>query len=273
LATLQQLDFVSIVPPVIGHLACGEFGEGKLVSQERLLNELYRQLHPNQNELNGLKALVTSGGTQVALDDVRVLTNLSSGKMGEALADELWAMGADVTLVHANALPHEKPYACINAATPTELLEACIQQIPHQQLLFMAAAVSDYQPAKRLKGKMKKQDHLALALEKSVDVLEQLGKSKQKQQCFVAFAAESGELNGAVLLDKLKRKNCDAIVYNDISRNDIALGSNDNEVVWFTPQQEQLLPKASKPMIARQLVLKAQQLLQQKSVQKLKVKA
>ncbi len=258
LRVLKSLENISIVPPEIGDLACGEFGEGKLASLDTIMLYIYQAIHPQRRLYRDKRVVVTAGGTREPIDSVRCITNRSSGKMGVAIADELFAMGADVLLLHT--LPGlDRPYRIIRLETVEELARYTKRNFKEADGLVMAAAVSDFQLAKSQKsktpGKIKKSDTFTLDLVKTEDILSQIGPKKKEHQFVVGFAAEYNH----VLMharEKLERKELDMIVANDISRSDIGFGSDFNEVtILFRDKERFDLPKAEKYIIARQLLV------------------
>ncbi len=258
LRILRSQENITVVPPEVGELACGEYGEGKLASLETIQLYLYKALHPQRRLYKEKRVVVTAGGTTEPIDSVRSITNRSSGKMGVAIADELFAMGADVLLLHT--IPGlDRPYRIICLETVEEMARYTKRNFKEADGLVMAAAVSDFQVSPnqraRINGKIKKSDEMMLELVKTEDILGELGPSKREDQFIVGFAAESDH----VLMharEKLERKHLDMIVANDISRSDIGFGSDENEVTLLFEDKERIdLPKASKSMIARQLLL------------------
>jgi phosphopantothenoylcysteine decarboxylase/phosphopantothenate--cysteine ligase len=261
LATLASLPNVHIVPPTEGLLACGETGAGHLAPDEWTLLTLYRAVHPQNRRLAGKKILVTAGGTQEALDPARILTNKSSGKMGLALADEAYAMGADVTLITAN-VQHigSRPYTLVLAQDVQSMKEAVLDRFPSHDWLLKAAAVSDFKPVQPPASKIKKQTTNApyvLELEATVDILKTACEQKQSHQKVLGFAAESETGDLTPLYEKLKRKGADALAVNNINRNDIAFNSEDNEMRLLFANDTQtpvFIEKASKDVVARHLL-------------------
>lgn len=258
LRILNSLDNVLIVPPEEGDLACGEYGEGKLAELETILLYIYKALHPQQKLFKDKRVVVTAGGTAEPIDAARVITNRSSGKMGIAVADELFAMGADVLLLHT-VRGLDKPYRIIRIETVEELARYTKRNFKEADGLVMAAAVSDFQLSSaqkaKINGKIKKATSLNLELVKTEDILGELGPTKKPEQFIVGFAAESNH----VLLharEKLELKELDMIVANDISRSDIGFGSDENEVTLLFKDKERIdLPRAPKSLIARQLLV------------------
>lgn len=257
LATLEALPDYHVIRPTCGHLACGETGEGHLAEQETVLQALYRVLHPDAGLYQGVKVVVTAGGTQEPIDPVRHISNRSSGKMGIALADELWAMGAEVTLLATEAsIPENRMYPVQAVQSTAQLQVELENRFPDCDMLFMAAAVSDFSVANTAAHKLKRagKEVLSLELRQNPDLIAVCGQRKRANQFVVGFAAESQDLL-AQAGEKLRRKNLNAIVANDISRPDIGFDTDENEVTVLLPSGETFpLPKAAKPEIAREIL-------------------
>jgi phosphopantothenoylcysteine decarboxylase / phosphopantothenate---cysteine ligase len=261
LRTLSQWPHIRLIPPTEGLMACGEVGVGHLPPLPLVLDHVYAALHPHRNKLQGQTIVVTAGGTITPIDTVRHLTNRSTGKMGLALADEAWAMGANVILVSATPVEN-KPYTVHVAPTVPSMaavLHACVPQA-HQ--LWMAAALSDFMLATPIEGKLKRTAVGAtLTLASAQDVLAGLAEHKRPHQQFIGFAAEHGALV-AEAKAKCHRKGIDAIVLNDISRVDIGFASDDNEVYLIKARNDNtadtgplFLPRQPKAAIAQALLL------------------
>ena len=261
LETLATLPNVHIVPPTEGLLACGETGAGHLAPDEWTFLTLYRALHPSNKRLLRKKVLITAGGTQENLDPARILTNKSSGKMGLALADEAYAMGADVTLITAN-IQHlgMRPYPTVLAQDVQSMKEAVLERFPSHDWLLKAAAVSDFKPVQPQASKIKKQvttAHYVLELENTVDILKTACERKQGHQRVLGFAAESETGDVTPLYEKLKRKGADALAVNNITRGDIAFNSEDNELQLLFSDETRtpvFVEMASKDVVARHLL-------------------
>lgn len=256
LETLKSVPNYQVIEPASGSLACGEVGEGHLADQETILQALYAALHPQRGLYNGVKVVVTAGGTSEPIDPVRVISNRSSGKMGLALADELAAMGADVTLITTRP-PSGRRYPVMTVQTAADMKETVEAQAPQSQLVLMAAAISDYRVDKPSEQKLKRtaSESRQLELVPNPDILAGLGARKPAGQILVGFAAESQALIHHAT-QKLQTKNLDAIVANDISRSDIGFEADHNEVtVLFPDRAPEMLTRSSKPEIARQLLL------------------
>jgi phosphopantothenoylcysteine decarboxylase / phosphopantothenate---cysteine ligase len=244
----------TIVPPESGRLASrGEWGVGRLAAPEAILAALEAVLRVAGGPLDGLRVLVTAGGTREPIDSVRYVGNRSSGRMGLALAEEAARRGAEVTLVAANvSLPPPPGVRVIEVETAAELLAAARAAFADADVLLMAAAVADFRPAEALADKIAKagRDRLSLELEPTEDVLTTLADRRAPGQILIGFAAEHGE--GAVERgrEKLDRKGLDAVVVNDISRADIGFDAPENEVTIVTAEEERHVPLRSKEAVA-----------------------
>jgi phosphopantothenoylcysteine decarboxylase / phosphopantothenate---cysteine ligase len=269
-ANLQRLRErgVMIVEPGTGRLAArGEEGVGRLAEPQQLLAACEAALAPGGREASGswrgLKVLVTAGGTREPIDGVRFLGNNSSGRMGLALARAAQARGAEVALVGANlALPAPPGIGCRQVMTAAELKRACEEEFPSCDVLLMTAAVADFRPSATENGKIKRIDgtRLELVLEPTEDVLAGLAEHRRDAQTLVGFAAEYGERATAAAREKLTAKGVDALVVNDISRQDIGFDAEANEVTILalaadrTRFSEQHVPRAAKAEIAEAIL-------------------
>jgi phosphopantothenoylcysteine decarboxylase / phosphopantothenate---cysteine ligase len=242
-----------VVGPEAGALASkGEAGVGRLADPAEILAAIESKLTVG-GPLDGLRVLVTAGGTREPIDSVRYVGNRSSGRMGLALAEEAVRRGAAVTLVAANvSLPAPPGVDTIEVSTAAELLEAARSAFASADVLLMAAAVADFRPATAVEDKIVKtgRDGLALELEPTEDVLAALARARGPDQTLIGFAAEHGE--GALERGraKLERKGLDAIVVNDISRPEIGFDATDNEVTVVTGAGERHVPLGSKQAVA-----------------------
>jgi phosphopantothenoylcysteine decarboxylase/phosphopantothenate--cysteine ligase len=246
---------VHIVEPGTGALASpGEWGIGRLAEPAELLAAVELAAPTGApRPLDGLRVLVTAGGTREALDAVRFIGNRSSGRMGLALAAEAARRGAEVTLVSANvALPASPGVGVVAVESAEELRQATLERFPACDVLLMAAAVADYRPAEPHASKISKEEHVELevALVRTADVLAEAAALRRPGQSLVGFAAEHGSDAVRRARTKLERKGLDAIVVNDISRGDIGFDSEDNEVTIVSAAGESHVAQASKPAIA-----------------------
>ncbi len=244
---------VTVLEPGTGSLASlGEWGTGRLPEPPELLAAFEAALRAG-GELDGLKVLVTAGGTREPIDAVRYVGNRSSGRMGFALAEEAARRGAEVTVVAANvALPRRSGIEYVDVRTAAELAAACEERFDAADVLLMAAAVADYRPDAEHAGKLKKDEtgELALHLVRTPDVLATLAARRRPGQLLVGFAAEHGEGAIAYGRAKLARKDLDAVVVNDIGAPGIGFDSAQNEVTIVTQDSERHVPRASKAEVA-----------------------
>lgn len=202
-----------------------------------------------------MKFLITAGPTREAIDPVRYISNRSSGKMGYAIAAAALAAGHDVTLI-SGPVCVEAPGGArlINVITAAEMLAAVQKSLSKSELLIMCAAVADYKPMNFSKQKIKKQNApLSIALEPTPDILSSL-QLPERKIIVVAFAAETESLRRNAQ-KKLRAKNCDVIVANDVSRAGVGMESDDNKVILFFKNGETRdLPRAKKKALAPKLV-------------------
>jgi phosphopantothenoylcysteine decarboxylase/phosphopantothenate--cysteine ligase len=245
---------VRVVDPEEGSLASkGEHGVGRLPEPARLLAEIEDLLPRAAGPWDGLRVLVTAGGTREPIDSVRYIGNRSSGRMGLALAAEAARRGAEVTLVAANVAA-ESPAGIdrIDVETVAELAGATREAFDSADVVLMAAAVSDFRPEDPTASKIARSGSggLELRLSPTEDVLASLGERRRPGQVLIGFAAEHGPEGLERARGKLARKGLDAIVVNDISRSDIGFDSPWNEVVILESQGQTKIPRAPKGEIA-----------------------
>jgi phosphopantothenoylcysteine decarboxylase/phosphopantothenate--cysteine ligase len=246
---------VTVLDPGVGALGSKhEWGVGRLAEPAELLAAVEAVVPAGSRPWDGLKVLVTAGGTREAIDSVRYVGNRSSGRMGYALAEEAAARGADVTVVAANvSLPRHPRVHYIEVVSAADMLAACEQEFDAADVLLMAAAVADFRPAQAAATKLKKEgrEGLDLALEPTPDVLSGLAARRRPGQVLVGFAAEHGE--GAIEYGrgKLERKRLDVVVVNDISQPGIGFDADNNEVTIVTAAGDQHVERASKAEVAR----------------------
>jgi phosphopantothenoylcysteine decarboxylase / phosphopantothenate---cysteine ligase len=247
---------ITVIPPGEGALAShGEHGIGRMAEPAALLEACESLL--TRPSLEGLRVLVTAGGTREPIDSVRYVGNRSSGRMGFALAREAARRGAEVTVISANVTLEPPAGARVTAVhTAAELAEACRRELPAADVLLMSAAVADFRPAGPVDRKLKKEDGIPkIELERTEDVLSALVELRRQDQTLVGFAAEHGA--GAVerARGKLERKRLDAVVVNDIAGAEIGFESDDNEVTILTADgAERHVPRARKERIAQAVI-------------------
>jgi phosphopantothenoylcysteine decarboxylase/phosphopantothenate--cysteine ligase len=200
-----------------------------------------------------LRVLVTAGGTREPIDSVRFIGNRSSGRMGFALAEAARARGAQVSVIAANVtLPRAAGIDYRDVATAAELGSACAEAFAGCDVLLMAAAVADFRPAQAEPEKIKKagRERLELALEATPDIISALAERRRPDQTLVGFAAEHGERAVDYGREKLAAKGLDAVVVNDISRDDIGFEVEANEVTIVTAAGEERVARAAKAEVA-----------------------
>lgn len=222
-----------LLPVNDGELASGLQGEGRMAEPEEIISYL-EGFFSNQLSLKGVRALVTAGPTFEAIDPVRYIGNRSTGTMGIALAEELAARGAYVYLVIGpSAADISYNMEIIKVSSANEMYEASLKYISNTDIIIMAAAVSDYTPAKPAKEKIKKgDDQLSLTLIKTKDILSTAGKLKTEHQTLVGFALETNnERENA--LKKLTQKNADLIVLNSLNDEGAGFGKSTNKIIIF----------------------------------------
>lgn len=257
-ATRHNLDTLRargarVVEPGTGALAAkGEWGVGRLAEPAQILEAVEATL-PAGGPLDGLRVLVTAGGTREPIDSVRYVGNRSSGRMGLALAAEAARRGADVTLVCANVtLARPEGVKTLDVETTAELERAVLDEFPAADVLVMAAAPADFRPAQPEHTKISKSGRrgLVVQLEPTPDIVAAAAATRRSDQILIGFAAEHGP--GALERgrEKLERKRLDAVVVNDISRADIGFDSSDNEVTIVSPGGERTVPRGPKPAVA-----------------------
>ena len=231
LAVLAQRG-VAIVGPAEGPLAGGDSGPGRMSEPEEIVAAVEAVL--TVPDLAGSRVLVTSGGTREPIDAVRFVGNRSSGKQGAAIAEEAAARGAEVVLVTTQSELAPAAARVVAVETAAEMAAAVELEAPHADVVVMAAAVADFRPAQPSGTKLKKDRGVpAVQLEPTADILAALGASKGSGQVLVGFAAETEDIESNALA-KLRSKNLDVIVANDVSKQHVGFGHDTNEIVMFT---------------------------------------
>ena len=218
-----------IIGPVVGDMACGEYGEGKMSNPLEIVKEINNFLF-YQNINKKFKALVTAGPTREYIDPVRYITNRSSGKQGFELANSLSSRGFETTLISGPTnLNVSSDINLINVETADEMLKATQDNLPTDIAIF-SAAVSDFKIAKKSHSKIKKKDKFSIDLEKNIDILNFISNhNSMRPKLVIGFAAETNDINQNAL-SKLMDKNCDWIIANNVAREDIGFDSDYNEV-------------------------------------------
>ncbi|HAI75793.1 MAG TPA: bifunctional phosphopantothenoylcysteine decarboxylase/phosphopantothenate--cysteine ligase CoaBC [Microscillaceae bacterium] len=244
-----------IIPAESGDLASGLVGEGRMAEPEHIVAFL-AQFWSNDQPLRGKKVLLTAGPTCESIDPVRYITNHSTGKMGYAFAEAFAQAGAEVVLVSGpTALATQHPHIQkISVFAAEEMHTAVMAQLPQADIIMLAAAVADYKPKTQATQKIKKTtDKFQLELTKTVDIAQAVGQNKAPHQFVVGFALETqNELQNA--LDKLKRKNLDAILLNSLNDPGAGFGHDTNQITLIDKNQQQVFfPLQSKQGLAQQI--------------------
>ena len=249
---LIKLGF-NFVEPDSGLLACGDVGEGKFPSIEKIENALFQEI---EQDLKNKKVLVTAGPTKEFIDPFRCLTNPSTGKMGIAIANECAKRGAEVILVSSiDGDSISDKVKKIKVISTNDMFEAVKNNFKDCDFIIKAAAVSDYTPVQVFDKKVKKQDgNLSIEFKRTQDILKYVGDNKSDNQKVIGFAAETNNLI-EYAKEKIIKKNLDYIVANDISKKDIGFGSEDNEVYIIDKHDNiKKIDKNSKNNIAKAII-------------------
>ena len=224
-----------LIPPGSGELASGLYGEGRMAEPEEMIAFISAAIKKKLPLINK-KILVTAGPTYEAIDPVRFIGNHSSGKMGFAIADELAAMGARVTLVTGPSaqLSRQKSVTRIDVTSAAEMLDACLLHFNDADACIMSAAVADYTPVTVAQQKIKKQNStFSIDLKKTTDILGTLGAMKKPGQVLAGFALETNDEEKNAM-DKLQRKNLDFIVLNSLNDEGAGFKSDTNKITIIT---------------------------------------
>ncbi len=218
-----------LIGPVIGDMACGEYGEGKMSNPSEIYEKINDFLHI-QEKNKKTKALVTAGPTNEYIDPVRFITNKSSGKQGYEIAKSLYKRGFDTTLISGPTdIDIDENINLIKVETAEEMFKATQQNLPTDIAIF-SAAVADFKINKKSEDKIKKNEAVTILLEKNIDILNYVSNhNSMRPKLVIGFAAETRNLNENAT-KKLKDKNCDWIIANDVSKNDRGFISEYNEV-------------------------------------------
>ena len=246
--TLEKYGF-TVIPSESGQLACHDVGKGRLPADAVLLDYITRALAPK--DMAGLRVTVTAGPTQEAIDPVRCLTNHSTGKMGYAVAHAAALRGASVTLIHGpTALPPVRFAEDVPVTTAQDMYDAVTGHFDQTDILVMAAAVADYRPATVAADKVKKSDgEMSIPLVRTADILGTIGPRKT-HQFLCGFSMETRDMV-AHSADKLRRKNLDMIVANNLKDPGAGFGVDTNLVTFLTPDGAvRQLPLMSKEAVA-----------------------
>lgn len=245
-----------VIQPAVGLLACKDVGAGKMPEPETLLEYILREV-AYEKDLKGKKILVTAGPTQEPIDPVRYLTNHSSGKMGYAIAKVCSMRGAEVTLVSGKTAIKPPLFVdVVPVTTAREMYEAVTGRSDRQDIVIKAAAVADYRPKTISEQKVKKTDgELFIEMERTDDILKYLGEHKRANQFLCGFSMETEHMleNSR---KKLKKKNLDMIVANNVKVEGAGFAGDTNIVTLITGDDETQLPLLSKEETAVEIMNK-----------------
>lgn len=254
IATLFELGY-RFIEPNEGYLACGYVGKGRLEEPENIVRLIRNYFEEKGVLLKGKKVLVTAGPTKEKIDPVRFITNRSTGKMGYAIAEEAVKLGAEVILISGTtALPVPEGVQVVYIESAEDMYREVMNYFPDVDIVIKSAAVADYRPVTVYDKKLKKQEgNLVIELERTKDILQELGQRKTKQ-FIVGFAAETDNVE-KYTIDKMRRKNTDMMIANDITKEGAGFGTNTNIVTIFSKDGNvKSLPLMSKNEVAKEIL-------------------
>lgn len=255
LATLRSHG-VHIIEPGNGELASGLIGKGRMAEPEEITTYM-QDFFKKKVSLKGKRAVITTGGTVEKIDAVRYISNYSTGKMGYAIAKELSARGAEVTIIRAsvdnNLIGSVSGAKEICAMSADEMYQCATKEATEADIIVMAAAVADYTPSNPSNLKIKKMENCSIELSQTKDIAAAIGASKHKGQILVGFALEShSEMEYAA--SKLQRKNLDFIVLNSLADKGAGFGYNTNKITIIDTTTTTEYPLKSKELVAVDIV-------------------
>ena len=243
-----------VISPAVGYLACGDTGAGKMPEPELLLQYILREI-AYEKDMQGKRVLVTAGPTQESIDPVRFITNHSTGKMGYAIAKMCMLRGAEVTLVSGPTSIAKPEFVPVVDGVPAkEMYEEVTKRAKDQDIIIKAAAVADYRPKSVSSEKMKKKDDdLAISMERTDDILKFLGEHKKEHQFLCGFSMETENMleNSR---KKLEKKHLDMIVANNLKVEGAGFAGDTNVVTIITGQEEVSLGKMAKEETALRIL-------------------
>ena len=243
-----------IIDPQIGEMACGEFGEGKMAEPHTIVG-IIDKYFANLNKNKKFKALVTAGPTNEYIDPVRFISNKSSGKQGYEIAKSLSKNGFDTTLISGPTnLKVSENIKLIQVETAEQMFKEIQNHLPVDVAIF-SAAVGDFKAVDKRNEKIKKEDELIIKFERNIDILSYVSNHNSKRpKLVIGFAAETNNLEKNAL-EKLKNKNCDWIIANDVSKKEIGFQSDFNEVtIYYKDNNNEKLSFKNKSLISEEIV-------------------
>lgn len=261
ISILKELDY-KFVEPDSGRLACGDVGKGKLSTPDNIVNNIIDLLTQKQ-DLKGKKIMVTAGPTIESIDPMRYITNRSSGKMGYSIANEAIKRGADVTLISGptNLTPPQNLKKLIKIESAEDMYKAVINNLNENDVIIKSAAVADYKPKNYSEQKIKKSDDdLIIELDRNKDIAYEIGKIKNNK-ILIGFAAETNDILDNAM-KKIKKKNLDFIVANDLTKEGAGFGSDTN-IVKIIDKEGNITdyPKMKKEEVANVILDKIKSLI------------
>ncbi|MCR8745301.1 bifunctional phosphopantothenoylcysteine decarboxylase/phosphopantothenate--cysteine ligase CoaBC [Romboutsia lituseburensis] len=261
ISTLKELGY-NFVDPESGRLACGDTGKGKLATPETIVNEVVNLLTQNQ-DLKGKNIIITAGPTMESIDPMRFISNRSTGKMGYSIAAQAIKRGAEVTLISGptNLTPPQNLKKLIRIESAQDMYNAVLNNMDENQVIIKSAAVADYKPKNYSDKKIKKtDDDLSIELDRNKDIAYEIGKIK-KDKILVGFAAETNDLIENAK-GKVKRKNLDFIVANDLTKEGAGFGVDTN-IVKIIDKEGHITeyPKMTKDEVANVILDKVNELI------------
>lgn len=253
-----------VIPPDNGYLACGTTGDGKMPSEEVLLEYILREI-AKEKDLKGKKVLVTAGPTREAIDPVRFITNHSTGKMGYAIAKAAMLRGADVTLVSGPVSLTPPPFVeIIDVTSAEEMFEAVSKRSADCDFIIKAAAVADYTPVSAADQKIKKTDgDMSIEMKRTTDILGWLGENKREDQVICGFSMETQNVieNSRA---KLEKKKVDMIAANSLREAGAGFGTDTNHLTLIEANKMSEIPMMSKSEAADRLLDRLAEILKEK---------
>ena len=261
ISILKELGY-KFVEPESGRLACGDVGKGKLSTPDNIVNNIIDLLTQKQ-DLKGKKIMVTAGPTIESIDPMRYITNRSSGKMGYSIANEAIKRGADVTLISGptNLTPPQNLKKLIKIESAQDMYKAVINNLNENDVIIKSAAVADYKPKNYSEQKIKKSDDdLIIELDRNKDIAYEIGKIKNNK-ILIGFAAETNDILDNAM-KKIKKKNLDFIVANDLTKEGAGFGSDTN-IVKIIDKEGNITdyPKMKKEEVANVILDKIKSLI------------
>lgn len=245
---------MEVITPDSGYLACGDIGDGKMPSEQVLLEYILKEIS-YEKDMEGIHVLVTAGPTREKIDPVRYISNNSTGKMGYAIAKQCMLRGADVTLITGRTSTTLPPFVhVIEVESAKDMLEAVKATYQEQDIIIKSAAVADYTPKLVADDKIKKKESdLSIELERTEDILKFLGENRKEGQYLCGFSMETKNMieNSKA---KLEKKHVDMIVANNVKQPGAGFGTDTNIVTFITKEDVIELPMMSKDHVSEKLI-------------------